>query len=115
MSGWIVWLLVALAGAAGAMVRDVLGQWAGHPRGMDWANRSGAILLGVLAAGVFAGTLDTSVGLVAGTGFCGGLTTFSTLVVTALEEQRPSLAWRETVIGLVLAAVGWLVTVTFVG
>ncbi len=115
MSGWSVWLIVAVAGGAGAMVRDALGQWAGHPRGMDWANRCGAILLGVVAAGLVAGTLDTSVGLVAGTGFCGGLTTFSTLVVTALEQQRPSLAWRETGIGLVLAGGAWALTVVIAG
>lgn len=115
MSGWLVWPLVAVAGALGAMARDALGQWLGHPGGMDWANRTGAVVLGVLAASVSVTAMEPTVALVVGGGFCGGLTTFSTLVVTAMEEARPVLAWRETVVGLVLAAAGWGATVLVAG
>ncbi|HKJ56613.1 MAG TPA: CrcB family protein [Nitriliruptoraceae bacterium] len=115
MSGWLAWPLVAVAGALGAVARDALGQWLGHPRGMDWANRTGAVVLGVLVASVSVDAVEPSVALVVGSGFCGGLTTFSTLVVTAIEEARPVLAWRESIMGLVLAAASWGVTVAVWG
>lgn len=107
-------VLVAVAGAGGAVLRDLLGQWLGSIRGMNWANRIGAVVLAGLAAAVAVEAGNTTVLLVVGGGFCGGLTTFSTLVVTAAQDDTPQFVWREVILGLVLVMLVWLVTASVV-
>lgn len=103
----VLWL--ALGGGVGAVVRDLLGQRLGSRAGIAWANRAGALVLGVLVGALASGRVDADVVAVVGTGFCGGLTTFSSLAVTAVEEVGGRWwATRETVVGIVLALVGWV-------
>lgn len=85
-------LVVALGGAAGAVVRHLLASGPlGGLRGVLLANTTGAALLGVLTALV----KEPWLMLLMGTGVCGALTTWSTLVVQTLGlwERSP---WRAT-------------------
>jgi len=108
-------LLVLLGGAVGAATRyltDVSVQRA-HGTEFPWGtwavNVAGSFVLGVVAA-AGPGWLVT----LAGTGFCGALTTFSTFgyeTVRLSEEGRPSLAVANVATslaaGLTAAALGW--------
>lgn len=110
-------LLVLLGGAVGAVTRyltDVTVQRA-HGTEFPWGtwtvNVAGSFLLGVVVA-AGPGWLVT----LAGTGFCGALTTFSTFgyeTVRLTEEGRPSLAVANAVAslaaGITAAALGWWV------
>jgi CrcB protein len=76
-------VLIALAGAVGAVARFVLDAVIVRRRGdFPWAtlliNATGSLLLGVATGLVLFHTCPDSVRLVVGTGFCGGYTTFST-------------------------------------
>lgn len=90
-------LVVALAGGAGAVTRLVvdgevrrrcgdLSSW-----GTAVVNLSGSLLLGLLTGLAAAGLLPPVAGVVAGTGFLGGYTTFST---AAVETVRLALEHR---------------------
>jgi CrcB protein len=113
-------LLVFLGGAAGAPARYLLDRWvqARHrlrfPLGTLAVNVSGCLLLGVIAGGVarHGWPADVQVGL--GTGFCGGLTTFSTFSVETVELLQGRLPLRAAaylaascVLGIGAAAVGY--------
>lgn len=80
-------LLLALAGGLGAAARFVLDGLVRartstpFPVGTFVVNVSGSLLLGLLAGAAAAGVLAPGTLLVAGTGFCGGFTTFSTAMV----------------------------------
>jgi CrcB protein len=113
--------LVGLGGALGTAARYGLGQWlpagSGLPRGTLIANLVGALVLGVLLEslarrGDDAGTLRR-VRLLVGTGFCGGLTTYSTLAVEAdllIRAHRDGLAATYAIVsviaGVAVAAAG---------
>ena len=108
-------LLVLLGGALGAATRyltDVTVQRA-HGTEFPWGtwtvNVAGSFVLGVVAASG-PGWVVT----LAGTGFCGALTTFSTFgyeTVRLAEEGRSSLAAANVAAslaaGLTAAALGW--------
>lgn len=108
-------LLVLLGGAVGAPARYLTDQavqrWRGtaFPWGTWTVNVVGSFVLGaVLAAGP--GWVVT----LAGTGFCGALTTFSTFgyetVRLAEEGDTTTAAWNvigSLVAGLAAAALGW--------
>jgi CrcB protein len=110
-------LLVLLGGAVGAPVRyltDVAVQRA-HGTAFPWGtwtvNVVGSFVLGVVVAGG-PGWVVT----LAGTGFCGALTTFSTFgyetVRLAEEGETASAVWNvvtSLAAGLVAAALGWAV------
>lgn len=95
---------VAIGGVAGATCRWALatgGTWSLEAPTWPWAtlaaNAVGCLLLGMIAARLpFLSQRSVVVwrdGL--GTGFCGGLTTFSTFsveIAAMLREQRPGLA-----------------------
>jgi fluoride exporter len=111
----MTFLLVLLGGAVGAPARyltDVAVQrWHGtsFPWGTWTVNVVGSFVLGVVAA---AG--PQWVVTVAGTGFCGAFTTFSTFgdeTVRLAEEGETSTAvWNviaSLAVGLAAAALGW--------
>jgi CrcB protein len=112
-----VW--VALTGAAGAITRYLVdravqrvrdGQW---PWGTLVVNVSGCLLLGLIWGWVNHHPADTTFRTIAGTGFCGAYTTFSTFsieTVRLLESRRYAAAagylLASLVAGGLAAAVG---------
>ena len=118
-------LLVALGGAAGTSIRQLVAQLmpvsdGGWPAATFAVNVSGAFLLGVLLEALARG--GTEVGwrlrtrLFAGVGFCGALTTYSTLAVEVLllvrgDQSGTAVAYAvaSVVAGLLAAAAGVVV------
>jgi CrcB protein len=116
-----VWL--SLAGGAGAIARYVLdstvrARWpVNFPIGTLVINVSGSFILGILAGLVIAHGASTDLRTIAGTGFCGGYTTFSAASVETvrLAEQRRwalclSYAAGSLVLALLAAGLGLAVT-----
>ncbi len=114
----LVW--VGLAGSVGAAARFVLDgtvrsrtttRW---PAGTLLINVSGSLLLGLLTGLVIFDHASPTLTLVAGTGFCGGFTTFSTasFETVRLIQQGELAAARAnlalTVGGTLLAAAAGL-------
>lgn len=103
-------LLVAVGGAAGATLRFLAGHlWDRDlPLGTLLVNVVGSFLLGVFSAL----SLDADVLALLGTGFCGGLTTYSAFAVhTHALAGRRGAVHAVLTIGLALAACGagfWL-------
>lgn len=88
-------LAVAGAGGVGAAARFLLDGEVRRLRPsqrLPWStiaiNVSGSLLLGLLAGLVLAGTAPVALRTVAGTGFCGGYTTFSTATVETVQLAR---------------------------
>lgn len=113
----MTWLLIGLAGAAGALTRHGLGVLAG-PRAFPIVtltiNVTGSFLLGLLLTLAAGGRISTQTALVLGTGFLGAYTTYSTFswdVVVLLREGRPLAAAGylalTVVLGLAAAALGY--------
>jgi CrcB protein len=113
--------LVGLGGALGTAVRYALERWlpagVGLPRGTLIANLVGAVILGVLLEALARRGSDTGarrrIRLLVGTGFCGGLTTYSTLAVETdllIRAHRDALAAGYAVgsvaAGVALAGIG---------
>ena len=116
MNGVGIWFWVALAGAAGAVLRfavdgHVLARSGGRlPWGTALVNLSGAFVLGIIA-GAAPGHAFT---LIVGTGFLGAYTTFSTWMLESLllgESGRINAAVvnvaGQLVVGLAVAALGF--------
>lgn len=118
----MIWVGVALAGAAGAACRYVVDYLVTARSGSDYpwgtlvVNVSGALLLGIVAGVVAHHGAPDGAHTVIGGGFCGAYTTFSTLVheTWRLVEER---AWGHAVanlasllVGVAAAAVGWALT-----
>lgn len=91
----VVWL--ALAGSAGAVARFVVDgavrtRWVTtFPCGTLLINVTGSVLLGALTGLVLFHGYPAAITTIAGTGFCGGYTTFSTAsfeTVRLLQQQR---------------------------
>ncbi len=113
-------VLVMLGAAIGAPSRWLLDQAISSrharafPLGTWTINMSGSLLMGfVLAAGLF-GPAPAQVVALAGAGFCGGFTTFSTFgfETVRLAEIGSSLeaglnVISSLVIGLIAALAGW--------
>ncbi len=97
-------LLVALGAAIGAPLRYLAGRLldARFPRGTLALNLTGSALLGALVGGAVAGHWMALLG----TGFCGGLTTYSTFAVQAVDGgRRLGAAYAvATVLGCLAAA-----------
>jgi CrcB protein len=96
---------LARYGLAGAVQRRTAGT---RPRGTAVVNVTGAILLGLLTGPYAAGRVDAAVFTVAGAGFLGGFTTFSTWMVESvrLGEQGAAtglLVVAANVAGLLVA------------
>ena len=111
---------VVAGGALGTLARDGVGHLlptaSGHwPTGTFAVNVAGAFVLGLLLEALTrAGSDDgwrRTLRLVAGTGFCGGLTTYSTLAVETdllVRDGHPGLAVAyagSTVVAGLLAVV----------
>jgi CrcB protein len=84
-----LFLTVALAGAAGAVLRYLISTVAASRPGFPWAvlvvNVAGSLAGGALLALAERAVITPDVRLILLTGFCGGLTTFSTLSVETIE------------------------------
>jgi CrcB protein len=113
--------LVAVGGALGTAARYGLEKWlpagSGFPWGTLLANLVGALVLGVLIELLTRRGSDIGrrrrLRLLVGTGFCGGLTTYSTLAVEAdllIRAHRSGLALGYAVLsiiaGVAVAAIG---------
>lgn len=116
----MLYLGIAIAGALGALCRWAISLFfgktgAGFDLGTLSVNALGSFILG-LSVDLYP-VLSNDVIQVATIGFCGGLTTFSTFcvgVVSALEEKKISVAWKE--VGLnVLASIFLVVVGSWVG
>lgn len=106
-------VLVLIGGALGAPVRYLVDRWvsARHDSVLPWGtftvNMAGSFILGVIAAIVVRGGPGWLL-TVAGTGFCGALTTFSTFGYETMRLVEDG-AWRQaagTVIGSVTVGMG---------
>jgi CrcB protein len=80
----VTWLLVALGAAVGAPLRYVAGRLLDGrlPRGTILVNWTGSLVLGWCAGRGLSGDALALVG----TGFCGGLTTYSSFMVQTYER-----------------------------
>ena len=107
-------LLIGLAGGLGAAARFLLDGWIRRLRPMDfpWAtvliNVSGSFALGVLTGLVLYQGGFADLRLIAGTGFCGGYTTFSTASFETVRLVQRRAYGKAIVNGLgtLLLAVG---------
>ena len=113
-------LLVLLGGALGAPLRyvvDLMVQ-SRHDSVLPWGtfvvNAAGSLVLGATAGGVAAAGGPDWVLTLAGTGFCGALTTFSTFSfeTVRLAEERALRAAAvnvagSVVVGAAACAAGW--------
>ncbi|MEU0314063.1 fluoride efflux transporter CrcB [Nocardioides sp. NPDC006273] len=114
-------LLVLLGGAVGAPARYLtdlyVREWLGadFPWGTMAVNAVGSLVLGLLAGAAAGGVLPAWVLTLAGTGFCGALTTFSTFsyeTVRLAEDGR----WRSAAlnvvgslaVGAIAVSLGWV-------
>ena len=115
-------LLVVLGGAVGAPARYltdlyVRERWGGaFPWGTMVVNVIGSFVLGVLAGAAGGGVLPEWVLPLAGTGFCGALTTFSTFsyeTVRLAEDGRWHAAALNVIgslaVGFAAVGLGWLI------
>ncbi len=97
-------LLVALGAAVGAPLRYLAGHWL--DRQVHWGtllvNLLGSAMLGVLVGAA----VDRHWLAMLGTGFCGGLTTYSAFAVQAVQggQRRGSAYVVMTVLGCLAAA-----------
>ena len=107
-------VLVLIGGALGAPVRYLVDRWvsARHDSVLPWGtftvNMAGSFILGVIAAIVVVRGGPGWLLTVAGTGFCGALTTFSTFGYETMRLVEDG-AWRQaagTVIGSVTVGMG---------
>jgi CrcB protein len=105
-----LWLAVGLAGALGAVARFVVGAavqdraLSTFPFGTLSVNVAGSLILGVVAGIALRHTGAMSTRAVVGTGFSGGLTTWSTASWETLrlaEEGEPATAVLWTTVNLV--------------
>jgi CrcB protein len=101
---------VALAGGVGAIARYVAdslisARWPTlFPAGTLAVNASGSLILGVLVGLVIVHGAPADLRTVAGTGFCGGYTTFSAASVESLRlaQQRQWLEFLSYTIGSIV-------------
>lgn len=115
-----VWLLIALGAAAGAPSRWLLDGYvqARHDSVFPWGtfivNTLGSLLLGLVMGASMEGDDLVRLVALAGTGFCGAFTTFSTFAYESIvlaEEGSSPLAVVNVVgsvaAGLAAAFAGW--------
>lgn len=115
----MTWLLVALGAALGAPARYLTDRalarrFGAGPWGTLAVNVVGSFVLGLVVGWSRSRGLDARWTALLGTGFCGALTTYSTLsaeVLALAERRRPVAAALDLVgsvaLGLLAAAAGW--------
>jgi CrcB protein len=114
-------ILVLLAGGLGALVRYLTAfLWPGRATGIPWGivavNVGGSALVGVVAGLLGAQVLPASTALLITVGFCGGLTTMSTLAVdtaTRWNNGRPGVAAMNVLVtvtaSLIAVSAGYII------
>jgi len=110
----VTWVLVALGAAVGAPARyltdrTVQRRWgSGFPLGTLTVNLLGSLVLGVLIGSAEHGGASSDLVLLAGTGFCGAFTTYSTFSFETmrLAEDGRVLAATTNALGSVLPGLG---------
>jgi CrcB protein len=119
----VIVLLVFAGGGAGSALRYVTDRWVQSrhalrfPLGTLTVNLTGSFVLGLVSGGVAHAGWSSHVQALLGTGFCGGLTTFSTFSVETVELLGGRLTTRaagyvvlSVGLGVGLAALGWALT-----
>lgn len=116
---------VLAAGAGGAVLRWVVSRWLSRPEGpyrnlpvaVLLVNVTGSALAGAILGLAEAGAVSADLRLILLTGFCGGLTTFSTLSVETIQlvldgRWRPAVlsVSANLVLGIGAAAAAYLLT-----
>jgi CrcB protein len=114
----VIWVAVALAGAAGSVLRYAVGLALlrapmGFPAGTLVVNVLGSFLLGVFARALSAPHLDPAWRIALTVGFCGGFTTFSTFSAELVSMAQEGRALRAA--AYVLASLVLGVTATLLG
>lgn len=113
-------ILVFVGGAIGAPLRYVTDRWvqAHHglrfPLGTLAVNLVGCLILGIVAGRVADSDWSANTEALLGTGFCGGLTTFSAFSMETIELfsgrftiRAVSYVVASVGLGVALAALGW--------
>ncbi len=105
-------VLVFIGGGVGALARELLMLWVrvahdGFPTDILVANVVGSLVLGITAALHASRRIGDLGNAVVGTGFCGGLTTFSSfayasVVLMAASTQGAMVALAYVVLSLIL-------------
>lgn len=118
----MIWL-IGLGGSLGAATRYLLGgyinnknsKWRQFPLGTWIINITGSFILGVLAHLYLNHSINESLWLFAGVGFCGAYTTFSTFgyeTITLLQNNKMKIAFvyilLSVLVGIVSAWVGFV-------
>lgn len=91
-------LLMALGAAAGGVLRFALGTWFGRARATLVANSLACGALGFVLARMGPDAAPSDAALALGIGFCGALSTWSTLALLSLDargQAEPTLS-RQT-------------------
>ena len=110
----MIWLAVAIAGAAGAVARHVLdtvlavASRSAFPWRTSVINVSGSLLAGAVTAAVARGLLEPAVATVVAGGFLGAYTTFSTAMyqTARLLDERAHWTAVANLVAPLLAATG---------
>lgn len=113
-------LLVLLGGGIGAPARYLTDRWVQSrhrlrfPLGTLLVNLAGCLILGGIAGGLADRHWSANLQALLGTGFCGGLTTFSTFSVETVELLQGRFTVRAVLylalscgLGLAAAALGY--------
>ena len=105
--GWMGFVWVGLGGAFGSMVRYGVGRWIGcwipgvsSIMGTGLVNVFGSFMLGVVVSLCTVSGKPNAWGLLLGVGFCGGLTTFSTLAMELADLMHAKRHWEMLGLGL---------------
>lgn len=118
----LVVITALVAGSLGAVIRYATARlFAAHPSRLPWAvlivNVVGSMIGGVVLGLSQAGAWGADARLVVLSGFCGGLTTFSTFSVETIQltlegRMRAAVASvaANLVLGIAAAALGWWLT-----
>ena len=88
----VAFALIALAGGVGAVLRYLISSWMGKlPWGILFVNTAAAF---IAAAVLSASASDGFMVALVVTGFCGGLSTFSTFSAQTVEYAKNKQVWR---------------------
>jgi len=117
----MIYVLIALGGAAGSVLRYVVGgaiqrgSSSGFPIGTMVVNVSGCFLIGVLVRQFLNMQLSNDLRALLIVGFCGGFTTFSTFsaeTLALIEGGEYARAGTYVLLSLILCLLGTLAGMT---